>query len=47
MYNTQLADTVIIWVICVPGSYLLAHFASDVTSGPAPAKAQTELGLRT
>lgn len=45
MFTTQLADTVLIWVICVPGTYILAHFSSDGASSSA--KAQTsELGLR-
>lgn len=25
-FNTQLADTVLIWVLCIPGSYLLVHY---------------------
>jgi hypothetical protein len=45
MFNTQLADTIILWVLCVPISYVLAHFSSE--SSPAAAKAQTsEMALR-
>jgi hypothetical protein len=33
MYNLELADAVITWVICVPGSFVLTFFSSQENSG--------------